>query len=46
LAREYDVGNGVAESIFGALDTGGLEDEDEDEELDDFEDLDNDGICF
>lgn len=32
LVREYDVGDGVAESIFGALDTGGFEDEDEDEE--------------
>jgi hypothetical protein len=31
LVREYDVGDGVAESIFGALDTGGFEDEDEDE---------------
>jgi hypothetical protein len=46
LAREYDVADGVAESIFGALDTGGLEDENEDEELDDFDDLDNDGMVF
>ncbi|KDR75964.1 hypothetical protein GALMADRAFT_225713 [Galerina marginata CBS 339.88] len=46
LAKEYDVGDGVAESIFGALDTGGLEDEDEDEEEDsddsDDENLDDD----
>ncbi|KDR69528.1 hypothetical protein GALMADRAFT_230698 [Galerina marginata CBS 339.88] len=41
LAKEYDVG-GIAESIFGALDTGGLEDEDEDEELEEFDDLDDD----
>jgi len=40
LAKEYDVG-GIAESIFGALDTGGLEDEDEDEELEDLDDLDD-----
>ena len=45
LAKEYDVG-GIAESIFGALDTGGLEDEDEDEELEDLDDLDDNSMVF
>ena len=39
------MGEGVAKAVFGALDMGGLEEEDEDEELEDM-DLDNDGISF
>jgi hypothetical protein len=36
LINQYDVSGGIGHEIFGALDTGGLEDvgEDEDEELD------------
>jgi hypothetical protein len=36
LIDQYDVSGGIGHEIFGALDTGGLEDvgEDEDEELD------------
>jgi hypothetical protein len=45
LTKQYDVGEGVAEAVFGALDTGGLEEEDEDEELEDM-DLDDDGMSF
>lgn len=45
LAKEYDV-EGVAEAVFGALDTGGLEDGDEDEELEDMEDLNDDSAIY
>jgi len=45
LAKEYDV-EGVAEAVFGAFDMGGLEDEDEDEELEDTGDLNDDGMNF
>lgn len=45
LANEYDV-EGVSEAVFGAFDTGGLEDEDEDEELEDSGDLNDDGKSF
>jgi len=45
LAKEYDV-EGVAEAVFGAFDMGGLEDEDEDEELEDTGDINDDGMNF
>ena len=43
LIDQYDVGGGIGREIFGALDTGGLEDvgEDEEEELD----LTDKGMC-
>jgi hypothetical protein len=41
LAKEYNV-EGVAEAVFGALDTGGLEHE----ELEDVDDLNDDGMSF
>ncbi|EDR15296.1 uncharacterized protein LACBIDRAFT_320988 [Laccaria bicolor S238N-H82] len=37
LTEQYDVGEGVAEAVFGALETGGLEEEDEDEQLEDMD---------
>ena len=45
LVQQYDLGNGVGQEIFGALDSGGLEEigDDEDECVDQ-EDLDQDGM--
>ena len=34
LARQYDVGDGVAEEVFGGFDAGGLEEADADEDED------------
>ena len=45
LVQQYDLGNCVGQEIFGALDSGGLEEigDDEDECVDQ-EDLDQDGM--
>ena len=45
LVQQYDLGKGVGQEIFGALDSGGLEEigDDEDECVDQ-EDLDQDGM--